>query len=169
MFHRKPAFLPLDSCTVSKDGIVVKQSTALAKEKDVIENAVSWLEMPVKYGKEKVGYVGRVDFNGDDGKLVSIGLSQGIIAGVILGKSDIKESDIKGYSAKDQAIILKDGAKILEAKKGAAESAGKATSYVVHKVKKTTPKVIDSMQEQSDKIHEMFKDFKDEFKKGMED
>ncbi|MDO5427012.1 MAG: hypothetical protein Q4F54_04965 [Coriobacteriia bacterium] len=119
--------------------------------------------------KEKLGYVGRVDFDGKTGKLESIGLSQGIIAGAILGKSDIKAKDIEGYSPKHQAIMLKNGASILESKKGAAEAAGKATSVVVHKVKKGAPKVIDSMQEQSDKIHDMFHEFKDEFKKGLDE
>ena len=169
MFHRSPAFLALKDCTIKKDFVEMKKTNALAKENSIDENCVSWLEMPVKIGKEKLGYIGRVDFDGKDGSLESIGLSQGVIAGVVLGKSDIKAKDIEGYSVKDQAIMLKDGASIHEAKKGVAESAGKATSYVVHKVKKTTPKVIDSMQDQSDKIHDMFNEFKDEFKKGMED
>lgn len=96
-------------------------------------------------------------------------MSQGIIAGAVLGKSHIKAQDIKGYSEKYNAIMLKDNASIYEAKKGAAENLGKATSYVIHKVKKTSPKVINSMQDQSDKIHNMFHEFKDEIKKGMED
>lgn len=96
-------------------------------------------------------------------------MSQGKISGAILGKSKIESKDIAGFSAKHQAIMLKDGASIYESKKGAAEVAGKATSYVVHKVKKTTPKVVNSMQEQSDKIHDMFHEFKDEIKKGMEE
>ena len=125
--------------------------------------------MPVNIFKQKLGYVGRIDFDAKSGKLESIGLSQGIIAGAVLGKSDIKAKDIEGYSEKYQAIMLKNGANIYETKKGAAEAAGKATSVVVHKVKKTAPKVVNSMQEQSDKIHDMFHEFKDEFKRGMED
>ena len=125
--------------------------------------------MPVNISKQKLGYVGRVDFDGKNGKLDCIGLSQGAIAGAVLGKSEIKAKDIDGYSAKHKAIMLKNNASIIETKGGAAEAAGKATSVVVHKVKKEAPKVIDSMQEQSDKIHDMFHEFKDEIKKGMED
>ncbi len=139
------------------------------KENKIDEKAISWLEIPVNISNKKLGYVGRVDFDAKTGKLESIGLSQGIIAGAVLGKSDIKAKDIEGYSAKHQAIMLKNGASILESKKGAAEAAGKATSVVIHKVKKGAPKVVDSMQEQSDKIHDMFHEFKDEIKKGMED
>lgn len=65
--------------------------------------------------------------------------------------------------------MIKEGASIYETNTGAASKAGKATSYVVHKVKKTAPKVVNSMQEQSDKIHDMFHDFKEEVKKGMEE
>lgn len=169
MFHRNPALLPLNLCDIKKDGVYIEKSNALVKQNSIVEDAVSWLEMPVMIGKNTIGYVGRVDFDRKDGKLESIGLSQGVIAGAVLGKSDIKATDIEGYSPKNKAIMLKDGASIRETKKGAAETAGKATSYVIHKVKKTTPKVIDSMQSQSDKLHVMFKEFKDEVKKGMED
>ena len=73
--------------------------------------------MPVNIFKQKLGYVGRIDFDGKSGKLESIGLSQGIIAGAVLGKSDIKAKDVEGYSAKHQAIMLKDGASIRESKR----------------------------------------------------
>lgn len=169
MFHRKPVFISLNECEINKSSVLIKKSNSIIKEKNISDEAVSWLEMPVKFGKEKIGYIGRVDFNAKDGKLKNVGLSQGVIAGAILGKSEIDAKDIEGYSEKAQAIILKDGASIKEYKKGAAETAGKATSFVIHKVKKTTPKVIDAMQDQSDKLQNMFKEFKDEVKKGMEE
>ena len=96
-------------------------------------------------------------------------MTQGKIASLILGKASIEEKYIEGYSIKQKAIILKDNAQIKEIKKGAADVAGSATSFVIHKVKKTTPKVVDAMQDQSDKIHDMFHEFSDEIKKGMED
>lgn len=176
MFHRKPVFVSLEDTKLHKSGVSVnskkelqKSSTALVK-KDIDDNQiVSWLEMPVMIGKKKLGYIGNLSFDEKSGNLKSIELTQGIIAGAVLGKNQIDAKDVEGYSNKTKAIMLKDDATIKEHQEGVAAKAGKTTSYVVHKAKKTSPKVIDSMQEQSDKLHGMFKDFKDEIKKGMED
>lgn len=176
MFHRKPVFVSLGSCQINKKGVFVKTKSELKKNSLAIVNKdankddlVLWLEMPVKIGKKEVGYIANVSFDEKSGALDCIELSKGALAGAILGKSIIDGKDVKGYSAKTKAIMLKDGASIKERKDGVAEKAGKTTSYVIHKVKKTTPKVVDSMQEQSDKIHDMFNEFKDELKKGMEE
>lgn len=170
MFHRSPRFVALNHCTIKKEGVYVKDTKALIK-KNVKEGSgyLNWINLPVNFDEKMIGYISQVEFDGNSGEIKSIGLSQGKISGVILGKSKIESKDIVGFSAKHQAISLKDGASIYENKKGAAELAGKATSYVVHKLKKNAPKVVDSMQEQSDKIHNMFHEFKDELKKGMEE
>lgn len=169
MFHRKPAFVSLKDVQINKNQITVKKSKALSKVNKLIKSAINWQEIPVNYNEKKLGIVDRIDFDAQTGDLISIGLSQGVVSGAILGKSEIKEKDIIGYSDKYNAVMLKDGASIYETKEGLAETAGKATSVVVHKVKKTSPKVINSMQEQSDKIHNMFHEFKEEVKRGMED
>ncbi len=169
MFHRKPGFVSLKECTIKKDGVSVKNTKAIVPKNKNDQKLLNWLELPVNFGDKKIGYISRVDFDAKTGELKSIGLSQGTISGMVLGKSEIKAKDIEGYSDKHQAVMVKNGASIYETKKGAAEAAGKATSVVIHKVKKTAPKVVDSMQEQSDKIHNMFHEFKDELKKGMEE
>lgn len=176
MFHRKPAYLNLNECIIKKDGVflkdnstIVKNTKKIVKKNEIEDELVSWLELPVVIGKQKIGYVGQINFDEKSGDIINIELSQGKIAGAILGKAIVDSKDIDRYSHKRNAIVLKDGANIKEYKKGAAEKAGKATSYVVHKVKVSTPKVIDAVQDQSDKIHNMFKEFKEEVKKGMEE
>lgn len=176
MFHRKPVYVSFEDIKFQKDNLSIntkkslkKSSVALVKQNAGDDQIVSWLEMPVNIGKKKIGYVGACSFDGKTGNLKNIELSQGVIAGAILGKNEIAAKDVEGYSAKTRAIMLKDGATIREHKEGVAEKAGKTTSYVVHKVKKTSPKVIDTMQDQSDKLHNMFKEFKTQVKKGMED
>lgn len=169
MFHRKPAFVSLKDIQINKNQITVKKSKSLSKDNKLIKSAINWQEIPVNFNEQKLGIVDRIDFDAQTGDLISIGLSQGVVSGAVLGKSEIKEKDIIGYTDKYKAVMLKDGASIYETKKGLAEKAGKATSVVVHKVKKTSPKVINSMQEQSDKIHNMFHEFKDEVKRGMQD
>lgn len=125
--------------------------------------------MPVKVGKKEIGYVGKVFFDKKTGEVLQIELSKGALAGAILGKSVVKAEDIKSYSVKQQAIILNNEARIYEAQDGVAEKAGKASSIVVHKVKTKAPKVMDAAQKQSSKMKTMFKDFKDEVKRGMEE
>lgn len=167
MFHRKNYFIELNNTIIKQNGLYVKDKSKLVKENKISKEYLSILEMPVNFGKSNIGYIEEVSYDGKSGNLVCIGLSKGRIAGKILGKSQIKAQDIKGYSAKYQAIILNNNVSVYEEKKGLAENAGKATSYVIHKVKKTSPKVVDSMQKQSDKIHDMFNEFKEQIKEGM--
>lgn len=119
------------------------------------------------FNKKDVGNVSRVNFD-YDGSIESLELDKGRISNLVLGKSVIGISEIKEFSNTKFCVILKEGAKIKEYQNGLAEKAGKASSVIVHKLKTQSPKVIDSLTQQSDKIHTMFHEFSDEIKKGME-
>ena len=41
MFHRKPAFIALNDCTIKKDGIFAKKTNAIMKENKIDEKAIS--------------------------------------------------------------------------------------------------------------------------------
>lgn len=175
MFKRKPKFLPLNQCKITNNK-VYSNLDKLIKVKESILNkmlnlswkdTVIWDGMPVFLEKKKIGDIGEILFNDDSGEIESIILTKGALSGAILGKSKINTEDIVGYSKKSKAIVLKDKAKIYEATNGVAEKAGKASSYLIHNIKIKTPKAVNTVQKQSDKIHDMFNDFKEEFKKGL--
>lgn len=177
MFRRKPAFLPIENCSFKTDNVfaesksfIKQKNKAYVKSHDINwDNVVAWQGMPVKIKNKKLGFIGQIAFDEKKGNVKYIELSEGVLSGVVLGNTRILSEDIAGYSSKEKAIILKEEAKIYERKDGLADKAGKGASVVVHTVKSKSPKVVDAIQDQSDKIHKMFAEFKDEFKKGMQD
>ena len=168
MFHRKPVYIKFDSIVLKNNNIFINGKDKFQPISSAPKKGFEIVGAKVKTNSDALGKVSNANIDEKSNKLKDIETKEGSLSNIILGKCSIDSSFIKSFSLKDHTILLKDNAEVCEYKEGLANKAGKGTSYVIHKIKKSTPKVVDSMQGQSDKIHTMFKDFKDEIKKGME-
>lgn len=154
MFRRKPVFIDIDKFTLKEKGLFVRKKRDFKKQTQ--DKTAIWKDAPIFLSGKKLGYCGNVNFESGTGKIINIELAESKIQGALLGKTIIESTDIKGYDLKKNKIILNDTVNLESLSTGLAEKAGKTTSKVIHKIKS------------NDKMN-MFKEFKEEFDKGLKE
>ena len=177
MFHRANVFIPIKNVIFDKNSLYVSRDKICNYSQNNLQKKFGkkdselffYIGLPIYFSKKSIGNCSAINYNSKNFNIANFELEQSKISNLILGKSRVDFSHINFYKTNNKKIVLNNNPEIIEYKKGLAEKSGEASSYLIHKIKKGTPKVVDSMQNQSEKIHTMFKDFNNEFKKGMND
>lgn len=176
MFKRSPAFIFLfnallknnDKIYFEKRNCIVYNNTKLQKQCDYnlkhVSNYIGW---KIFLNDEVLGYVSDIDFEWDTGNIKYFEISDGEIKSALLGTKKVIYQDIEKISISHSKLYLKKNADIYEKKEGIVKKAGKASSFLSFKLKNSSSKTIDNIQKHSDRLREMFIDFKDEYKKGL--
>ena len=132
MIRRSDRFVALDRTEILDDRVVVDGSDAwgraAAKRLDIFwERSVVWLGMPVRTESgTALGRVRDASFAEEDGRLESLGLTEGLTADTALGTRDFSASMVRGFEG--DAVVVSDEVLAIATDGGAAAAAGKGAA-----------------------------------------
>lgn len=172
MFHRPDQFVALDRLEFDGKDIVVSAAADATDKKAVqrlnldLDSCVIWSGLAVvTKDKERLGYVGQVNFDLETGAVRDVVVFSGAAKDALLGKFVIPSELIKGFrwgvgdvivmsendSEEDEGmrggLVVDAKAKELVTTGGAAAAAGKATAVAANKVRTVKVKVQPKVQE----------------------
>lgn len=184
MFKRSELFFARDALVRREDKVYPAFSEGAMGKKAIERLALDWDKCVILQGMDVVteqgdscGFVDFINFDPQDGKIVSLGLNMGLSSRIILGTSEIDVHQLIAYN--EGRLVVKEVTE-LSASGGMAQKAGHLaakTSYQAQKLTTKSKAVLSQLEgETSVKIGKhlkgtqgMFAAFKEEFDKASKD